>query len=219
MTYDFEAVVDVASAYKLDAEDLDQFANAIFLELMSNPCSLPKPSQDPIPELTHMAQSLLEGCRAEQEFSRLESTAQVYDGKDFVDSAEYIDELLASLGQLTRLLTRVPRHGGKRPLDVGEFFIVHKLCRYWETNHPNSPVTEKFVDGEARSAGGAFVTDMIECIIICVRPFCKGSTAFDTSNKDAVEVRGTIPTQIRNYLKEKRRDKKMEQQTPPPASV
>jgi hypothetical protein len=219
MTYDFEAVVDVASAYKLDADDLDQFANAINHELLFHTSPLPKLSDDPIPELTRMAQSLLAGCRASQEFARLEATAQAYAGKDFIDSGDYIDELLVSLEQLARLLTRAPKHGGERPLDVGEFFIVHKLCRFWETHYPNSPVTEKFVDGEARSAGGAFVSDMIECIIVRVRPFRKGSTAFDTSNKDTVEIRGTVITQIRNYLKEKRAPQKMEQQTPPTASA
>lgn len=205
----FGTVSDIAKAYGLNADDLHDEINAINHAYLFHRCPLPKPSEDPIPELVQMAQNLLVGCRAQREFDRLEATAQVFDDKDFVDAGDYVGDLLASLETLGHLLAHAPRHGGKRPLDVNEFFAVRKLGKFWEANRPDRPITEKFDGARALSLGGAFVCDVIECVIAECRTFTNNiATELDDFDARTREIRSSVTTQIRNYVAERRAAKK-----------
>lgn len=206
----------IAAAYTVDADALYDTVNAIRMEYNFFKCDLPKPTEDIIPLLIEFSQKLLTGCNEQGVLDRLIATAQAYDDKDFVESEDYVTEMTESLERLARLLAHVPLHGGKRPMDVNEFFAVRKLCKFWEaqpkegigSNGKLGPIdrklTEKFSSGEASSKGGAFVCDVIECVIAEARPFKRGNTTLDESNEYAAEVRASVSTQLRNYVNERR---------------
>lgn len=218
MAYNFMDAAEIAKKYGLDEDELDEVINSINHAYYFHRCPLPKPSEDPIPALEKMALNLIAGCRDQREFDRLETTAQAYDALHFLDAEEHVEKLIGNLEALARLLAQVPRHGGKRPMDVNEFFAVRKLCALWEKNHPEDPVTSERQNGIPTSMGASFVCDVIECVISETRSFKKPLIQEREHDFSSV-VRGSVMTQIRNYIQERGAAQKVEQQTPPAASV
>lgn len=204
-------IEEIAAYYVVDVESLDELIHNVAFEY-NHGTPVPSPKEDPIPQMVEMARSLRSMIWAPREHGRIYDTIMAFRGHSFATAEDYFADMMDALDHLVALLEDVPMNKGGKPRDIQEFMIVRKLCNFWkslpETYPGERQLNERFEDGEPMSRGGAFVCDIIECMVAETRPFRKADWKLHTPDERATTVRKSLQTQIRNYIVENRTLKK-----------